>query len=79
MSYDKDINVMGKACPMPLITLAREVRSLVKGQTVRITGNDPIFEESIVEFCREWGHEILETKEDGKTVSMVLRVQAKQD
>ena len=75
--YDKDINVMGKACPLPLITLAKEVRNLVKGQTVRITGNDPIFEESIVEFCREGNHEILETTQEGKTVSMVLRVSGK--
>ena len=74
MACDREINVIGKACPMPLIALAREVRSLAKGQTVRITGNDPIFEESIVEFCREGSHEVLETTHEGRTVSMVLRV-----
>lgn len=74
MSHDKEINVTGKACPMPLIALAREVRTMVKGQTVRITGNDPIFEESIVEFCREGCHEILETTREGRIVGMVIRV-----
>jgi len=74
MSVDKDINVVGKACPMPLIALAREVRNLKQGQIVRIMGNDPIFEESIVEFCREGGHEIVETTREGKTVSMVIKV-----
>ena len=74
MSEDKDINVVGKACPMPLIALAKGVRDLKQGQTVRITGNDPIFEESIIEFCREKRHEILETKREGKTVSMVIKV-----
>ena len=76
MSVDKDINVVGKACPMPLIALAREVRNLKQGQIVRIIGNDPIFEESIVEFCREGGHEIVETAREGKTVSMVIKVQS---
>jgi TusA-related sulfurtransferase len=74
MVVDKEINVVGKSCPLPLITIAREVRSLKQGQTVRITGNDPIFEESIIEFCREGCHEIIETRHEGKNVSMVIRV-----
>ncbi len=74
MTIDKDIDVIGKACPMPLITLAREVRAMKQGQTVRITGNDPIFEESIVEFCREGNHQIMETNRQGRTVSMVITI-----
>ena len=74
MAYDRDINVVGKACPLPLICLAKEIRTLKQGQTVCITGNDPIFEESIVEFCREGSHEILETIREGRTVKMVLKV-----
>ena len=31
MSVDKEINVVGKACPMPLIALAKEVRNLEAG------------------------------------------------
>ncbi|MDA8098896.1 MAG: sulfurtransferase TusA family protein [Nitrospiraceae bacterium] len=73
MHADKEINVLGKACPMPLIALAKEVRAMQQGQTVRITGNDPIFEESIVEFCREGCHEIVETTREGKTVSIVIK------
>ncbi len=74
MTVDKDIDVIGKACPMPLIALAREARAMQQGQTVRITGNDPIFEESVVEFCREGHHEVLETNRQGRTVSMVIRI-----
>ncbi len=71
---EKVIDVVGKACPMPLIALAKEVRAMQQGQTVRITGNDPLFEESVVAYCREGCHEILETNRQGKTVSMVIRV-----
>ena len=74
MNVDKDIDVVGNACPMPLIALAREVRKLQPGQIVRITGNDPIFEESIVEFCREGGHGILETTREGKVVCLVIKI-----
>lgn len=74
MRVDKDINVVGQACPMPLIALAKEVRNLQPGQIVRITGNDPIFEESIVEFCREGCHLVQETSREGKIVCMVIQV-----
>lgn len=74
MAYDKELDVVGKACPMPLITLAREVRNMQKGQTIRIKGNDPIFEESIIELCCEGGHEIIETTHEGKVVTMVLKL-----
>ncbi|MCC6522540.1 MAG: sulfurtransferase TusA family protein [Polyangiaceae bacterium] len=74
MTADREVDVVGKACPLPLIELAKAVRTLQPGQTVRITGNDPIFEESIVELCREAGHEVLETDRRGRTVCMLIRV-----
>ena len=74
MTFDRDIDVVGKACPLPIISLAKEVRALKSGQTVRIRGNDPIFEESIAEFCLETGHRIVETDRQGRVVTMVIRV-----
>ena len=74
MIVDKDIDVCGKACPIPLITLAREVSILRKGQLLRITGNDPVFEVSILDFCREGKYEIMETCHDGKKVSIVFKI-----
>lgn len=76
MTPDKDLDVVGKSCPLPLIVVAKEVRALKTGQLLRITGNDPIFETSIVDFCREGGHEVLETSRDGKKVSITFKVGA---
>ncbi len=74
MNLDKDIDVVGKACPIPLITVAREVRTMQKGQLLRIIGNDPLFEVTILDFCRERGHEVLETIRDGKKASITFKV-----
>jgi TusA-related sulfurtransferase len=74
MTVDREINVVGKACPIPVISLAREVRGLRKGQKVRIVGNDPIFESSVVDCCQERGHTILETTREGRTVTIVFEV-----
>lgn len=74
MALDKDIDVVGKACPIPLITVAKEVRAMRKGQVLRITGNDPLFESTILDFCAEGGHDIQETSRDGKKVSIIFTV-----
>ncbi|NTV13002.1 MAG: sulfurtransferase TusA family protein [Desulfobulbaceae bacterium] len=74
MTVDRDLDVLGKACPIPLITVAKEVRALRKGQLLRIIGNDPLFEVTILDFCREGGHEVLETCRDGKKVSITFVV-----
>jgi len=74
MTVDKDIDVVGKACPIPLITVAKEVRTMQKGQLLRIVGNDPLFEVTILDFCREGGHEVQETSRDGKKVSILFKV-----
>lgn len=74
MTADNDIDVVGQACPLPLIAVAKEVRTMRKGQLLRIVGNDPLFEVTILDFCRAGGHEVRETKHDGKKVSITLMV-----
>ena len=74
MNADKVVDVSGKVCPLPLISLAKEIRTMQKGQILRIVGDDPIFEESVLDFCREGAHALLETHREGKKVTMVLQV-----
>jgi tRNA 2-thiouridine synthesizing protein A len=77
MSVDKLIDVTGKVCPLPLIAMAKEVRTMQKGEILSIIGDDPIFEESVIDFCREGAHALLDTHREGKKVTIVLQVQAK--
>lgn len=74
MDADKLVDVTGKVCPLPLISLAKEVRTMRKGQVLSIVGDDPIFEESVLDFCREGAHELLDTNRDGKKVTIVFKV-----
>ena len=74
MNVDVDMDVRGKVCPMPLIALAKEIRRLPRGSVVRIVGDDPIFEETVQDFCREGSHAIVETRRDGKVVDIAFTV-----
>lgn len=74
MEVDRDIDVLGKVCPIPLISLAKEIRTLGEGKVLRITGDDPVFEESVLDFIKENGCELLENQRDGRRISIVFRV-----
>ncbi len=64
-------------CPLPLIELAKSVNKLNSGQTLKIIGNDPIFETSVRDFCQVNDHAVLEVSTDDKRcVSMMIRVRS---
>lgn len=73
MEVDEEVDVKGKVCPMPLIALNKQVGKMEKNRLLRIIGDDPLFEEAVLDFCKEKQHEVLENKRDGRKVSIVLR------
>ncbi len=72
---DSRRDVSGTCCPVPLIQLAQSVRELRPGQTLEITGNDPIFEPSVRDFCQAHGHAVLEAAAGANhSVRILIRV-----
>jgi len=78
MSIDADLrlDVCGMCCPVPLIHLTKTVNSLRPGQTLVITGNDPIFESAVHNFCQSNGHTVLQvTTGDNHSHSFLIRIE----
>lgn len=72
---DSSLDVSGVCCPVPLIQLAKAIKNLKPGQTLEITGNDPIFESSVRDFCQANGHSILDVKTgENRSVSVLIKV-----
>jgi tRNA 2-thiouridine synthesizing protein A len=71
---DVVIDVCGHCCPVPLIQLAKAAAGLVSGQTITITGDDPIFAVAVRDFCEMKGHAIIEEKLDGRKTSYLVRI-----
>ncbi len=75
MCADKEINTQGLSCPVPLVHLARAIRTMQAGEVIQVTGDDPIFETGIRDFCEGNGYELLTTEYgEGRVVSISLRV-----
>ena len=72
---DSRLNVSGVCCPLPLIEMAKAIKDLTPGQTLEVTGNDPIFESSVRDFCQANGHTVLEVNAgDRRSVSVLIKV-----
>lgn len=70
---DQEIDVCGTSCPMPLIKIRKAVNALNSGQTLQITGDDPIFEESVRDLCDAAGFKILGTENHGRKAVILIQ------
>lgn len=70
----KSIDVLGTSCPVPLVHLTRAIGELTPGEQLRITGDDPIFERAVRDYCEANGHEVLSMERlEGRAIAMVVR------
>jgi len=61
---DKIISVLGQSCPMPIIELAKAIKQVKPGQIIQLTGDDPIFDIGVRDFCEAQNLELLELRKD---------------
>lgn len=69
------LDVSGVCCPLPLLALAKAIKDLESGQKLEVTGNDPIFESSVRDYCQANGHAVLDAK-GGDHRSVIVLIEA---
>jgi len=71
---DKEIDVSGMSCPMPLIRLSQSITELGSGKTLKITGDDPIFEQGVRDYCELNQIEVLSVEPlSGRKIEIVIK------
>jgi tRNA 2-thiouridine synthesizing protein A len=53
-----ELNCLDMRCPLPIIELAKELRKLSVGETVRLSSNDPATEPDLQAWARMTGNEV---------------------
>jgi tRNA 2-thiouridine synthesizing protein A len=53
------LDCLGQRCPLPVIALARAIRTVEVGATVRVLADDPAAANDIPAWCRMRGQEFL--------------------
>jgi len=67
------IDARGVYCPIPVLRLAKTIRDQPAGTVARLLATDPAAVEDVEVFCRERGHELIESRQDGRVFSFLVR------
>jgi tRNA 2-thiouridine synthesizing protein A len=53
------VDARGKSCPLPIVLIAKAMRSALPGSTVTVQADDRAFPEDIRAWCRKTSNELL--------------------
>ena len=67
------LDCLGKACPVPVIELAKAVTAMAVGDEVVVVADDPGAKVDIPVWCRMKGHELVAVTQDGAVFRFTVR------
>jgi TusA-related sulfurtransferase len=70
---EKEIDLTGLYCPMPVIRAREEISHITVGDDLRILADDPAAEEDLKRWATRSGHEVLGSSKNGEIISVVVR------
>lgn len=59
--FDRELDTRGLNCPMPILKAKKSIAELDAGQVLRVAATDPGAVKDFEAFCRQSGHELLES------------------
>ncbi|MEE8328767.1 MAG: sulfurtransferase TusA family protein [Thermodesulfovibrionia bacterium] len=70
---DKVLDVKGLICPRPMIMTMSTLKSMERGQVLRIISNDKTTKHSIPGLCERTGFRLIEMKEENGVINFVVQ------
>jgi len=72
LKIDKKLDCKGLSCPMPMMKLAKTIKSMRPGETLEMLGTDPGTKSDLPRWCAKSGNSLLEVSELSGGVSRFL-------
>ena len=70
---DIEVDARGLWCPLPVLRLAKAFAGKPAGIVARLRATDPAVVEDVAVFCREGGHDLLESSREADVFSFRVR------
>ncbi|MFQ5938241.1 MAG: sulfurtransferase TusA family protein [Acidiferrobacterales bacterium] len=70
---DRELDARGLNSPLPILRAKRALAEMGSGETLQVRASDPSAMQDFEAFCRQKGHELLESREDDGELSFVIR------
>jgi len=70
---NQTLDCKGLSCPMPILKLAKEIKSMESGKILELLGTDPGSKSDVPKWCDKTGNELLGQEEDGGIYKFYIR------
>ena len=73
MTFDKDLDVRGLNCPLPILRAKKALTDLGSGQVLRVLATDPGSVKDFQAFARQTGNQLLSHAEEDKVFTFFMK------
>ncbi|MCG2578358.1 sulfurtransferase TusA family protein [Dechloromonas sp. XY25] len=73
MEFDRDLDVKGLNCPLPILRTKKTLAEMDSGQILRVVATDPGSLKDFPAFAKQTGNELLEHKEENRVFEFFLK------
>jgi tRNA 2-thiouridine synthesizing protein A len=70
---DRKLDCIGLFCPMPILKTRDALKSMVVGQVLEMTSDDPASEADMKSWTARTGHDLVEIERNGAVFRFVVR------
>jgi tRNA 2-thiouridine synthesizing protein A len=70
---DKMLDCTGLLCPVPVIKVSKEIKTMQVGQVLKMIATDPGSMKDMEAWARQTGNELMDAQQSGKTFTFYLR------
>ena len=73
MEFDRELDVKGLNCPLPILRTKKALAEMESGQVLRVLATDPGSLKDFAAFARQTGNELLEQREADRVFEYFLK------
>ena len=73
MEFDRDLDVKGLNCPLPILRTKKLLAEMESGQVLRVQATDPGSVKDFAAFCKQTGNELLAQQEVNRVFEFYLK------
>jgi tRNA 2-thiouridine synthesizing protein A len=71
-TIDKELDVKGLNCPLPILRAKKALADMSSGQTLKVIATDPGAVKDFAAFCKQTGNALLSSDDSGKEFTFVI-------
>ncbi len=73
MEFDRDLDVKGLNCPLPILRTKKALAEMDSGQVLRVQATDPGAQKDFPAFAKQTGNELVGQQEENQVFAFFLK------